>query len=95
LPQAENHRNGKLMSRCAETVEDENCLWKQMEKRKTILLRFFELLSILSLVTFVGDVHHHPFESSSHFFVEKSIRTRRAYFFSASSEQWLNKENSK
>jgi hypothetical protein len=55
LPQAENHRNGKLMSRCAETVEDENCLWKQMEKRKTILLGFFELLSILSLVTFVRE----------------------------------------
>jgi hypothetical protein len=47
------------MSRCAETVEDENCLWKQMEKRKAILLCFFELLSILSLVASFTDARHH------------------------------------
>jgi hypothetical protein len=41
------------MSCCAETVEDDNCLWKQMEKWKTISRFFSEQLSILLLVALV------------------------------------------
>jgi hypothetical protein len=36
LRECENDRNGKLMLSCAETVEDETCLWKDKEKAEEI-----------------------------------------------------------
>jgi hypothetical protein len=84
------------MSRCAETVEDDNCLWKRTEKRKTISCSFFELLALLLLVAFA---HMHGClslpESMKKFFVEKLAGRYSARLPSATSVQWLKQESSK